>query len=751
MLHTRGVRTRLLLGYAAVIAILLVSGVVVAAASRSRMRATISRDAQSLAAALMDGIDRVMRERVRALEVFAGIDGDLRRMVEQSNREYASLGDEEAIRSAVDAADEAWRNAPADHDTPFMQEILQGECSRFLRRTMVVHERNRGRPVFGELFVTNRHGANVGQSGRTSDFRQDDEDWWMAAWRDGAWISNEVAFDASAGVLSLDIGVRVEDAEGRGIGVLKGVLHVGVVRDVIDGFGGRSRMEGAVVELIDARGRLIHRQGDPQAHGRDLSGEAAVRALLAGRTGALVEHTDQGEVLRAHVASRAPDSATSPGWSLVLNQPTDIAYALLHDLTRRTLLVGIVGATLAVIVGLLISAAFGRMAQNLADVGEALRGSEARVRSILTHAVDGIVTADSDGVIESANPAAERIFGREAGKMVGQDLRILMPDRYAHRHHEALLRYRETGVAHVLGTALELHGRRADGSEFPLDLTLGEIREGVHQRFVGILRDASESHAARRALEEAKDAAESASRSKSQFLANVSHELRTPLNAIIGYSEMILEVLEDHGPGSDTELRDDVARIRSAGRNLLALIDQILDLSKIEAGRMEVFAETFAVGMLLQDVRATVLPLMRGNGNTFELDASEGLGSTHTDLAKVRQILLNLLSNASKFTHKGRVTLRARRERASPQDWLEFQVTDDGIGMTPEQLEIVWEAFSQADASTTRRYGGTGLGLTITRKFAELLGGSVRVESRPGEGTTFTVTIPAPPTPLAEA
>jgi signal transduction histidine kinase/CheY-like chemotaxis protein len=240
-------------------------------------------------------------------------------------------------------------------------------------------------------------------------------------------------------------------------------------------------------------------------------------------------------------------------------------------------------------------------------------------------------------------------------------------------------------------------------------------------------------------LAAARDEAIRASEAKSDFLTSMSHELRTPLNAIIGYSEILLEESEDL---VRPELRPDLEKIRGAGRHLLGLINDILDLSKIEAGKMDMFVETFEVIALLDDVRTTVQPLVAKNDNTFVLDCGTQLGTLSSDQTKVRQILLNLLSNAAKFTTKGQITLAARRTRMDARHGVEFEVSDRGIGMTPEQLTGLFRPFSQADASTTRKYGGTGLGLAIARHLCRILGGDVIVDSKFGEGSTFKVTIP---------
>ena len=237
-------------------------------------------------------------------------------------------------------------------------------------------------------------------------------------------------------------------------------------------------------------------------------------------------------------------------------------------------------------------------------------------------------------------------------------------------------------------------------------------------------------------LATARDTADEANRTKSNFLANMSHELRTPLNAIIGYSEILQEDATDKG---DKEPIDDLQKIESAGRHLLGLINNILDLSKIEAGKMDVFIEPVDIPALVKEVVSIVKPLADKSGNAIAVNCPADIGSFRSDQTKIKQCLLNLLSNASKFTSKGRLTLTVAREGGSQ---VRFGVSDTGVGMTPEQLGRLFQAFSQADASTTKRFGGTGLGLAITKHFCTMLGGDVTVESEPGKGSTFTIQLP---------
>ena len=335
-----------------------------------------------------------------------------------------------------------------------------------------------------------------------------------------------------------------------------------------------------------------------------------------------------------------------------------------------------------------------------------------------------IVVLDTAHDIVSCNPAFVRLYGYEQNEVVGRNLDDLISTETTRSEAVAITQHvLQEGAVRSIGRR-----RRKDGSVVDVEVLGVPVRvEGQLVGLMGLYHDITELSRARKDAEEANSA-------KSQFLANMSHELRTPLNAIIGYSEMLEEETTELG---HPELTPDLRRIRTAGKHLLALINDILDLSKIEAGKTELYLETFDVAGMVEDVVTTVRPLVEKNANVLVVSAGAP-GSIHADLTKVRQMLLNLLSNACKFTEHGTIRLEVERDAGD----ISFRVRDSGIGMTDVQLSRLFEAFAQAESSTSKRYGGTGLGLAISRRFARLMGGDITVASEPGQGSTFTIRLP---------
>ncbi|HEY0136679.1 MAG TPA: ATP-binding protein [Nannocystis sp.] len=372
-----------------------------------------------------------------------------------------------------------------------------------------------------------------------------------------------------------------------------------------------------------------------------------------------------------------------------------------------------------------------------------LFSAQERWAHIVKRSTEGVAVLDAEGRIVDSNASFFELMQFRSPHGV-----ILSEEALRGRSLRPLLDSHGSGLAPLAqhlggpGVARERFAAALAWGDLWLDVTATPLQLPV-RGYVGVcvtIRDVTERRQTESLLRQ-KEAAEAANLAKTRFLANMSHELRTPLNAIIGYSDMLLEEAEDDG--MDAARVTDLRRIGTAGVHLLELINNILDLSKIEAGRMELWPETFSARALVQGVIAALEPLAHRRGNRMELRVPREIGFMDTDMLKLRQVLFNLLGNAIKFTEDGTIRVHVQRMTIEERDWIEIAVVDSGIGIDAEALPRLFQDFTQADGSTTRRYGGAGLGLSIAREFCTLMGGKITAESTPGEGSTFTVLVPA--------
>ena len=369
-------------------------------------------------------------------------------------------------------------------------------------------------------------------------------------------------------------------------------------------------------------------------------------------------------------------------------------------------------------------------------------------RTVVDSMADAVFVVDRNNQVVDLNQAAQKLFKKTMVEAIGRPVQNLV------NRPDLIEQFQEATKLH---TEISIDIPDVEDGTIPwrsYDLTINPIMDQRHQlmgRLV-ILRDITSQKVVEQELRsqkqllqdlaeeyrKAKEEAETANIAKSIFLANMSHELRTPLNAIIGYSEMLQEDVE---AGEYQAMPSDLTRIEQSGRHLLGLINDILDLSKIEAGKMHLHLEKFSVMPVIKEVTDTVRLLVAQNNNTLTIQADD-VGEIVADMTKFRQVLFNLLSNAAKFTEDGDISLQVARKTADFQPTLVMTVNDTGIGMTPEQLGKLFQPFMQGDDSTTRKFGGTGLGLAISRRFCQMMGGDITVTSQPGHGSTFTVYLP---------
>jgi PAS domain S-box-containing protein len=367
-----------------------------------------------------------------------------------------------------------------------------------------------------------------------------------------------------------------------------------------------------------------------------------------------------------------------------------------------------------------------------------LQESKEHIAKIIESALDAIIMIDCDGEIIAWNNQAEIIFGWTEDESIGKNLaNLIIPKEYQQAHRDGLKKYLETGEGQVLNTRIEITAIRKFGQEFPVELSITPIVHGDNVNFSGFIRDLTEKKKSEKKLQDATKAAQASSKAKSEFLANTSHEIRTPLNAITGFSGILLKLLKQDKVDEDFEQY--LGIIVRSGENLTEVINNVLDLSKIESGKMELHKEPFDLKVVIKSLVSIYKHQAMVKGIELEYRYDKNLeGLIISDRVKLNQILTNLIGNAIKFTEKGIINIEVQKQ----DNKIHFTVKDSGIGISNDKVDIIFNAFEQADSSTTRNYGGSGLGLAITKKMTELLGGRIGLESIEGKGSEFYFDIP---------
>lgn len=696
---------KLTLGFVSMACLVVTVGLVSIGTSQRVLHDRIGQASSALADEIMRNIDKNIYTRIETFQEYVKTSHVQTALIE-SNRAFEADPD---VLDSLDQQDRNWASAAPKQTTPFMRNIIGNALSQELRDKAEFYNGKCNYRVFGEVFITNRFGANIAQTGKTSDYSQADEAWWQAARQRGLYMGS-VAHDASADLYSTDICLRIDDRGGQFLGIAKIVLNIeetmALILEAIDtDLAADFKLLNRDWQIIYAGGK--HRFLEPLDDALLLRFQACEEESGRHHFIAKGQGVKEEDELFGYAHSRGYKDYKGLGWILAIEQEAKDIFAPVQTLQLHILTASLAISILAIVIGSVISRSIGRSLGKLTlaatEIGKG--NLETRV-DVTSHDEIGFLAQAFNAMVHSL---AEITTSKKS----------LTTEITLHQQTEEELRC----TKEALEKQLE-------------DMTL--IQDAALNMMEDISNENAERKQAEKMLKQAKKEAELANESKSQFLANMSHEVRTPMNAIVGFSEILAsETLTE-------QQRKHVNTICSSGKYLLQVINDILDFSKIEAGKMSVVMDRCSLHDLLSMAETMMQPLAREKGILFEFRADDNLPAHMvTDFERLQQCLINLINNAIKFTEVGHVCVHVSLETRNCSPFMRFDVEDTGIGVPLDKQATIFQSFSQVDGSSSRKYGGTGLGLAITQQLASLLGGEISLTSEMGKGSTFSLILPA--------
>jgi PAS domain S-box-containing protein len=590
-------------------------------------------------------------------------------------------------------------------------------------------ELDRAHPGIQEVWVTNPEGIVAAASRRRDvlDTDLDTQDWYrQMAGSDPSDVSRAFSADVPGRPHVVAVAASVPGSEltgdGGPVGTLVAIYRLTAIADLVKSF---VRLQDVDLTVTDDAGTVLAAPAMASTGLTSMRTDPRVSAALEGRTGVL-RHSDDGELLSGY----AP--VPQFGWAVTASVPARSAFAGISAM--RSAVFGT-----ASLLGVLMLGAIGLMVTTLREhlrKERTLQDSEDRTRSILEAAKDAYIEMDADGLIRDWNRQAEQTFGWTKQAALGRSVaETIVPPQHRRAHTEGLRRFLATGSGPVVNNRVEVEAIHQNGHEFPVELAIWTHERDGTYCFSAFVHDISERKATEHELAKAHAKAMEATRLKSQFLANMSHEIRTPMNGVVGMSDLLLDTQ------LSAEQREYAEAMRRSADSLLAVINDILDFSKIEAGKLELELIDFDLRTVVEEVAGLLAERAQSKGLELATLIDPGVPvAVRGDPHRIRQVLVNLVGNAVKFTEEGEVVVRVSALGGDDGTEFRFAISDTGIGLSPEEQERLFGSFAQVDPSSSRRYGGTGLGLAISKQLAQLMGGTIGVESTPGSGSEFWFT-----------